>query len=267
MEMNLWLAESENSRAECATILNTVDNFMSSQDSKPLLALKQDAMTGGYVLTHGVVKIPKHTFFDCLGSDYLELDKILKKMDHIRDVYNKLGKTEEIRQELIEKKTSVVKKQIEKNIEKMKTLKEEHERLKGLPEKVTRKNEVASLYKSIKATNEELREKVKNINTREEELDEVILYNGHSLFSMILPDDFEYFANNKASKDGKPVLVKRGVLLSGTLDKTAIGSSSGSLIHHIAKDYGYKKASEFVSLYQILINSLWLFYRFTRLYS
>jgi DNA-directed RNA polymerase beta' subunit len=65
-EMNLWLAESENSRAECATILNTVDNFMSSQDSKPLLVIKQDAMSGGYVLTYGRVPIKKHIFFDCL---------------------------------------------------------------------------------------------------------------------------------------------------------------------------------------------------------
>ncbi len=264
-EMNLWLAESENSRAECATILNTVDNFMSSQDSKPLLALKQDAMTGGYVLTHGVIKIPKHTFFDCVSSDYFELRDIFKKMDHIKVVYNKLGKTEEIRQQIIEKKSLSIKKQIEKNSEEMKILKEEHESLKGLKdvEKVTRKNEVASLYKTIKAKNEELREKIKEIKVSEEELDEEILYNGHSLFSMILPDDFEYFADNKASKDGKPVVVKRGVLLSGTLNKVAIGSSSGSLIHHIAKDYGYKKASEFVSLYQILINNWFTHYGYS----
>lgn len=261
MEMNLWLAESENSRAECATILNTVDNFMSSQDSKPLLSLKQDAMTGGYVLTDGKVKIPKHTFFECTTSEYYSLEYVLKKMDHIRDVYKKLGKTEEIKQQILDNKTSTIKKQIEKNSEKMKILKEEHESLKGLPEKVNRKNEVATLYKSIKATNEEL--KVKQVNITEEELDDVILYNGHSLFSMILPDDFEYFANNKASKDGKPVLVKRGVLLSGTLDKTAIGSSSGSLIHHIAKDYGYKKASEFVGLYQILINNWFTHYGYS----
>jgi len=220
-------------------------------------------MTGGYVLTDGVIKIPKHTFFDCVSSDYFDLSVMFKKMDHIRDVYNKLGKTEEIRQELIEKKTLSIKKEIEKNSEKMKILKEEHESLKGFKEdeKVKRKNEVAALYKSIKAKNEELREK--DINISGEELDEVILYNGHSLFSMILPDDFEYFANNKASKDGKPVLVKRGVLLSGTLDKTAIGSSSGSLIHHIAKDYGYKKASEFVSLYQILINNWFTHYGYS----
>ncbi len=261
--MNLWLAESENSRAECATILNTIDNFMSSQDSKPLLSLKQDAMTGGYVLTHGVIKIPKHTFFDCVSSDYFELSQIFKKMDHIRDVYNKLGKTEEIKQQILEKKLSSIKKQIEKNSEKMKTLKEEHESLKGLPEKVNRKNEVAALYKAIKSENEDLREKVKDTTVSGEELDEEILYNGHSLFSMILPDDFEYFADNKASKDGKPVLVKRGVLLSGTLNKVAIGSSSGSLIHHIAKDYGYKKASEFVSLYQILINNWFTHYGYS----
>jgi DNA-directed RNA polymerase II subunit RPB1 len=257
-EMNLWLAESEKSRAECATILNTVDNFMSSQDSKPLLALKQDAMTGGFVLTDGVVPIPKHTFFECITNHHIDLDYIYHKFNHIKSVYDKLGKTAEIKEKILNNKTSSLKNTIEDNSNKLKTLKDEHDSIKGDQKQVKRKNEIATLYKEIKANNEKLREQLKELSVvSEEELDNEILYNGHSYFSMILPDDFEYFADNKASRDGKPVLVKRGVLLSGTLDKMAIGSSSGSLIHHIAKDYGYERASKFVGLYQILINK-WL---------
>ncbi len=216
MEMNLWLPQTEKSRAEAATILNTVDNFMSSQDSKPLLALKQDAMTGGYVLTDGYVMIKKHIFFECISHENLSIHRITKKLEHIKDVYIKTGTYDRIKNMLLEKN----KNKIDKNTNKLKKLKEENENLKIIPE-------------------------------------DNILYNGHTLFSIILPDDFEYFASNNAAKDGSDVVVRKGVLLSGTLDKVAIGSSSGSLIHHIAKDYGYKVASEFVSYYQILINN-WL---------
>ncbi len=236
-EMNLWLPQTEKSRAEAATILNTVDNFMSSQDSKPLLALKQDAMTGGYVLTDGYVKIPKHVFFDCIVSEYMSLEYILNKLEHIKNVYVKTGTYDRIKNMLLDTDT------INKNTSKLKQLKEKHS---ALP-KGDEKNKIASEFKALKERNEKLK------NVPEDD----ILYNGHTLFSMILPDDFEYYAENGASKDGSNVVVKKGVLLSGTLDKVAIGSSSGSLIHHIAKDYGYKKASEFVSYYQILINN-WL---------
>jgi len=50
-EMNIWVPQSELTKAECATILSTSANFLSSQDSKPLIGLKQDGMTGGYLFT------------------------------------------------------------------------------------------------------------------------------------------------------------------------------------------------------------------------
>ena len=244
-EMNLWLAETENSRAECATILNTVDNFMSSQDSKPLLALKQDAMTGGYVLTDGVVKIPKHTFFECVTADYFDMEYIFNKFERIKQVHEKLGNTQKIKDAIY------INKGINDYENKLNKLKEEHSNLKGDNKQTKRKLEIKEEHSNLKKLIEKLKQEA------EDEVENEILYTGHSLFSMILPDDFEYIANNGASKDGKPVIVTRGVLISGTLDKMAIGSSSGSLIHHIAKDYGYKKACDFVSYYQILINN-WL---------
>jgi len=63
--------------------------------------------------------------------------------------------------------------------------------------------------------------------------------------------------DNGISPDGKPVVIKAGVLLSGTLNKAAMGSACGSLIHHIWKDYGEERACWFVSMYQIMIN-FWL---------
>ena len=246
-EMNLWLPQTEKSRAEAATILNTVDNFMSSQDSKPLLTLKQDAMTGGYVLTDGYVMIERHIFFECICHENFAISTITKKLEHIKDVYIKTGTYDRIKNMLLEKN----KNKIDKITNKLKKLKEEHSSLKGKDE--SKRAKISVEFKALKEENE----KLKNIP------EDKILYNGHTLFSIILPDDFEYFAANGAAKDGSDVVVRKGVLLSGTLDKVAIGSSSGSLIHHIAKDYGYKVASDFVSYYQILINNWLTHYGYT----
>jgi DNA-directed RNA polymerase beta' subunit len=241
-EMNAWISHSEHSRAECATILNTVDNFMSSKDSKPLLAIKQDAMTGGYKLTYGYVAIPKHTFMDCLVLDkkgeFLnwDMEYITNKINHIIKVYKWTGEWDNVKSKLINDINDTIKK-LEYKIE-------------GSTDKdfINQLNDEIDNFKSIDI---------------DEYTHDYILYNGHSLFSFLLPDDFEYTCQNKLSPDGKPVFITRGVLMSGTLSKAAIGSSSGSLIHHIGKDYGYQAACDFLSFYQILINSWLLHYGHT----
>jgi len=199
--MNIHPAQSYESKVECEQILSVKANFMSSQDSKPLLSFKQDAMTGGYKLTFGYVKIPKYVFFDCLMI-FPDMD-VMEKMEHIKEVHKWKGLTQK-----------------------------EMERLK--------------------------KEKPELTETELEELaEDNLLYTGHSLFSFLLPNDFEYTCNNKICPLGNKIEVTRGVLLSGTLNKVAIGNSSGSLIHHLFKDYSPQVALDFVSYYQILINS-WL---------
>jgi DNA-directed RNA polymerase beta' subunit len=248
-EMNAFISHSEQSRAECATILNTVDNFMSSKDSKPLLAIKQDAMTGGYKLTYGYVAIPKHTFMDCLVLDKMagkrkpeneflswDMEYISNKIDHIIKVYKWSGEWDKIKSKLIT--------DINNNIKK-------------LEYKIEGSNDIEFINQIKDEIND-----LNSINIEDYTYD-YILYNGHSLFSFLLPDDFEYTCQNKLSPDGKPVFITRGVLMSGTLSKAAIGSSSGSLIHHIGKDYGYQAACDFLSFYQILINSWLLHYGHT----
>ncbi len=225
----MWLCHSENSRAECATILNTIDNFMSSKDSKPLLAIKQDAMSGGFKLTYGRLQIPKEIFYDCLTGDNFPLSFIEEKINHILNVYKKIGEYETIKNELINK-----------NQEKINKLKQF-----DLTDSILEQIDNIANIDIIQQTND------------------YIIFNGHSLFSFLLPNDFEYFCQNNLSPDGKPVFVTRGVLISGILNKDAIGSSSGSLIHHIGKDYGNQAACDFLSYYQILINSWLIHHGFT----
>ena len=85
--MNLWIPQNEHSKAECATILSTASNFLSSQDSKPLIGLKQDGMTGGYLLTYGYQQIDKAIFMEILTTDYFEMEWIFTKIDHLHKVF------------------------------------------------------------------------------------------------------------------------------------------------------------------------------------
>ncbi|NDC56646.1 MAG: porin [Alphaproteobacteria bacterium] len=64
--MNVWVPQSYETLSELIEICSTEANFTTSQHSRPIIAMKQDAMTGGYLLTYGDVKIDKATFFDCL---------------------------------------------------------------------------------------------------------------------------------------------------------------------------------------------------------
>jgi DNA-directed RNA polymerase II subunit RPB1 len=74
------------------------------------------------------------------------------------------------------------------------------------------------------------------------------IYNGHGLFSMLLPFDLEYsFAPTNLK-------ISNGVMLSGFLNKQVLGDSLASIVHKIDKEYGAKVAVDFVSNYQFVIN-------------
>lgn len=208
---------------------------MSSQDSKPLLAIKQDAMTGGYVLTYGYVEIPKYVFYDILSDDIYKITFIEEKIQHIIDVYKWKGKYDLIKNKLITENQSKIEKY----------------------QNFIRPSEGTQSDYIIQQINN-----IKNIDIDQQTKD-YIIFNGHSLFSFLLPNDFEYLCQNNLSPDSAPVYVTRGVLMSGVLSKEAIGSVSGSLIHHIGKDYGYQRACDFLSDFQILINRWFIHHGFT----
>jgi DNA-directed RNA polymerase II subunit RPB1 len=265
-EMNIWVPQSELTKAECATILSTSANFLSTQDSKPLIGLKQDGMTGGYLLTYGQQPIDKAIFMEILTTEYFELFNIFEKFDHIKLVHKREG--------LIDKKIIQIKdkistllsklqKQLDYNKNLQKQIKEKHTSAPSKDQKIILKKD----FENCKQTIENLKSQIDEMNTLLNNNDEIyqkaedeLLYTGHSLFSFLLQNDLEYTCDNNISPDNTKVFITRGVLLSGTLNKVALGNSSGSLIHHIAKDYGNDAAIKFVSYYEMMINN-WLIHR------
>ena len=98
------------------------------------------------------------------------------------------------------------------------------------------------------------------------------LYTGKQLFSLFLPDDFNYVMTSKWSKGtkGKPkdVVIKNGQLLSGVIDKSSIGAEEPeSVLHRIAKDYGNAQAKKFLNSILIIVKQFITHYGFSYGYS
>jgi len=70
-------------------------------------------------------------------------------------------------------------------------------------------------------------------------------YHCRNIFSMLLPNDFEY-------KNGD-LVITRGVLLNaGVFNKTILGNGFSSILHKLEKDYGAEVCINFITNFQIL---------------
>jgi DNA-directed RNA polymerase beta' subunit/intein/homing endonuclease len=246
--MNLHVCQSAMTISESKNIISTVENFTSSQDSKPMVGFKLDAMTAGYLLTYGKVIIPKWLFWDVmktLDSTYVE-----QKIKHIKKVM-------EWKMDLSDIELSS---EVKNLISELKEAENEYNDIKEKYDKAKGK-EIPPLFKKLEKAKSNVGVLRQNVDIAtvsiKDKIVEEMIYTGHNLFSILLPDDIEYTIQNDKSPDGKPVFITRGVLLSGTLNKEALGSSSGSLIHHLSKDYSNQRACQFISEFCRMIN-VWL---------
>ena len=194
--MNISLPQNPDAIAEIKEIMSMKQTFMSSKNSTPMLSLKEDMITGWYMLTQGLVPVKKDIWLDAVIQ--LGIDFVTQKLKQIRSVYRTIPLFQEIKTQLAEESS---------------------------------------------ASSDQLDELA---------LDRLV-YSGFGLFSMLFPNDFEMTIVNRKSKDGKPVQITQGTMISGTLNKDVLGNDSGCLMHHIAKDYGNQIASEFVYRLESLV--------------
>ena len=98
------------------------------------------------------------------------------------------------------------------------------------------------------------------------------MYSGKQLFSLFLPNDFNYIMTSKWSKGTKgktnDVVIKNGELISGVIDKSSIGAEEPeSVLHRIAKDYGNIQAKKFLNSILIILKEYITHYGFSYGYS
>lgn len=106
---------------------------------------------------------------------------------------------------------------------------------------------------------EDILEKIKHINGvfRKKKKRKLTAFTGKGLFSLLLPNDFNYERRNGADPREPVVKIYQGVLYEGTVDKAIVGTSHNSLIQVLHKEYGRVLVSEFIDGMQFATNA-WL---------
>ena len=107
--------------------------------------------------------------------------------------------------------------------------------------------------------NIDLNEKLDNYR----KIDSKNIYNTYNLFSLILPNDLNYKRKNNCHKTQPFVVIRDGILIEGTINKTIIGSSHNSLIQVLVKEYDQNIAMDFINNVQFLSYSYILYHGFT----
>jgi len=67
---------------------------------------------------------------------------------------------------------------------------------------------------------------------------------GREIFSMMLPEDFDFLGKDKS---GTEVVIKKGKLLSGVMDTSNLGKGSGIMLRDMHKKYGAAYTSDFIA--------------------
>ena len=88
-------------------------------------------------------------------------------------------------------------------------------------------------------------------------------YTGKGLFSLLLPNDLNYVRNNKGNPSEPTVKIYKGVLWEGTINKAILGSSHGSLIQILYKEYSADVAVEFINNVQFIAYAWLLVFGFS----
>lgn len=216
-EMNLYIPQSYEAKAELLLLSSTAALLKSSQSARLLLSITQDALTSGNLFTRGF-------YYDENGirkfnqRNYIEKETFNDALTCVSDWFLTKNSSSTLSKiALLEKKThSSISYDEDDN------------------DYIFRKmDHIISVLKWRGYTEEEI---------------EDYRYTGHCLFSYLLPDDFEY----TFSPSG--VEIVRGVMLKGILNKSVLGDSHSSIVHKIEKEYESKITIDFVSYYQWLFN-------------
>lgn len=191
-EMNIFVPQSEPSRAELQLLSSTEHNLIGTQTSTSVITIVQDALLGCYLMTLNNESIPQSTFHQLSFSCDTELDtpggfrwdwltSKLKTARYVFDTFNKPFPT----------------------------------------------------------------------------------LCGKTLFSLLLPEDFNYTCKNNGDPNEPVCRVYRGILYEGCMTKTNLKGGALSLITLLNKEYGQQSALHFVNNVQFLSNAYVLYKGFS----
>ena len=93
-EMNIFLAQDLDARAELLNLSTTKHNIMNSQSTKNVICITQDSLLGSYLMTKDDTDLGRDKFFNiCMKGDNWSSEFILKRIEHIKRVMKAHNKT------------------------------------------------------------------------------------------------------------------------------------------------------------------------------
>jgi DNA-directed RNA polymerase beta' subunit len=120
---------------------------------------------------------------------------------------------------------------------------------------ITMKGQILKNNKYVDVWDEDRVEQIQEILEKYDK--EPNVFNGRGLFSLILPATFNYSKENKTHPKEPVVKIIKGVLIEGTLDKNVLGTTHGSIIQFLNKEYGCEITANFIDNVQFMAND-WL---------
>lgn len=92
---------------------------------------------------------------------------------------------------------------------------------------------------------------------------DIPLYSGYSLISLLLPDNFVYTSKNNADADEPVFTIVKGVLCTGRITKSNLGSKHNSILHVLHKEYPRDVVFSFINNIQFVANEYLLYHGFS----
>jgi len=221
-EGNLHAPQTLEAITEVMQVMNVKNCIMNAQTNKPIIGVVYDALSGSYLLTQNETRVDIDTYMDCLmlmtaRSQLASLEQRLTKFGIPSRVYYYLDNNGQPIYVTAEQATQI---QIE-----VTKLVEQAEQAR-----ITQQTQLA---KELEARQIYLRSFVP----------------GRVLFSALLPEDFYYSKGD--------VYIINGILINGTITKDHIGTSHGSIIQALWKDYGRDRTVDFLTDVPFVVNR-WL---------
>jgi DNA-directed RNA polymerase II subunit RPB1 len=91
-EMNIFTPQELDAMAELANLATVKHNVMTSQSTKNVICITQDALLGCYLMTKDDKEMSRERFFDiCMKGDGWTSEKILKGLDRVKRVAQEEG--------------------------------------------------------------------------------------------------------------------------------------------------------------------------------
>lgn len=293
-ELNIHVPQTLQTKAEVLELCSVKNNLTGGRDSSSVIGICQDSLTGGYLSTKGdrvyyltsdkVEQLKNKKIESPMSECSKTMNKLTKKNKELIEKQKVLQrkKIEREKDEYVKesKKSCFVKmardvfmgclcqvadwddvdmfkkmEHVKKVYAKEKNVKNEE----GWFEDVFEKYETIEIVKGKKV--KVVKERMVKTEYVPSEIEENYLFTGHGLFSMLLPDDLEIKYDNmvkviyiNGKKTMEPVVIKEGVMLSGSIDKSLVGKKHGSLIQVLSMDYGNEVCMKFAGNYQNVID-------------